>query len=74
MKKDEKSTLDKLIGLVKPKKKHYYKLFIVKNGVENLVEEREIDGDADNEMRIVFMDYRKKEAAQGGQNGGIDIP
>ena len=28
----------------------------------------------DFDALVSFMDYRKKEAAQGGQNGGIDIP
>ena len=59
MKKDEDSVLNKLMRLAKPKKKHYYRLFMVKNGEEKLVEEKEIDGDADNEVRICFMNYSR---------------
>ena len=65
MTKGKESTLDKLIGLVKVKKKHHYRLFMVKNGVENLVEEREIDGDRDEETRVIFEDYSNRKDNNG---------
>ena len=60
MKKDEDSVLNKLMRLAKPKKKHYYRLFMIENGVEKLMEEKEIDGDEDMTTKICFEDYSGK--------------
>lgn len=58
MGKDDKSTLDKLLGLAKRKGKSHYRLFFIEHGKEKLVEEKEIDGDEDMETRVHFEDYR----------------
>ena len=58
MGKDDKSTLDKLLGLAKRKGKSHYRLFFIEHGKEKLVEEKEIDGDEDMETRVYFQDYR----------------
>ena len=58
MGKDDKSTLDKLLGLAKKKGKSHYRLFFIEHGKERLVEEKEIDGDEDMETRVHFEDYR----------------
>lgn len=60
MGKDERGVLDKLLRLAKPKSKHYYRLFMIENGVEKLMEEKEIDGDEDMTTKIYFEDYSGK--------------
>ena len=60
MGKDEGGLLDKLLRLAKPKNKHYYRLFVIENGVEKLVKEKEIDGDEDMATKICFEDYSGK--------------
>lgn len=68
MEKKENNVLDRLLTLVKPKGKKHYRLFMIENGVERLVEEKEIDGDKDEETRVYFEDYSKRES-DGGNDG-----
>ena len=45
--------------------KHYYRLVFVEQGKERVVEEKEIDGDRDEETRIIFEDYSNRKDNNG---------